>query len=388
MMRKLLLLCAVFLAGTAMMFAQFPNIGLLGGSTVTGWTSDTDMVTTDGVVYTLANVVITVPASDGGVKFRQDDAWTNNWGGTGFPGGTASSGGANIPAVNGTYNVTFNLTTLQYNFVPAGVELSEVALVGTDVDVAFLTSDGVHYTADNVALGAGNVAFNINDAAVGYGSAAFPTGTAVSGSSVPVPANSYNITFNLDTKAYSFTFVKISLIGLGIVTEDPGWVTDTDLSTTDGVNYTLTNFTFPGGEGKFRLNHSWDTQAWGSTEFPSGTATSEPGGPNLNITAGTYTVTFNRETGAYAFNAPAGIEEFALNVVSVYPNPAQSQWTINAGNTLIERMDIMDVSGKTVYTSQPNSNEAVINAEGFAAGMYFAKLTAGNAVKTVKIIKK
>lgn len=388
MMKKLLLFCAVFMAGTAMMFAQFPNIGVLGGSTSVGWESDLDMTTTDGVIYTYSNLVVTVPGADPGVKFRQDDAWAVSWGSTGFPAGTATVNGPNIPAVNGTYNVTFNLATLQYTFVPVGVEIPEVTLEGEGVAVTFLSADGVNYSANNIMIPATTVSFMIDDTGMGWGSSGFPSGTAVEGSSIPVPGNTYNITFNLTTKAYSFDFVVISLIGLGIVTEDPGWVTDTDLSTTDGVNYTLSNFSFPGGEGKFRLNHSWDTTAWGSPDFPTGTASSEPGGPNLNITAGTYDVAFNRETGAYAFTDPvAGKEEFTIDGVSVYPNPTQNQLNINAG-TIIDRMDIIDVSGKVIFTSLVNASETVINAEGFASGIYFAKLTSGNAAKTVKIVKK
>lgn len=388
-MKKLLLFCAVFLAGTVMMFAQFANIGLIGGSTVTGWDSDTDMMTTDGVVYTLDNVVLLNPPSDAGVKFRQDDAWTNNWGGSAFPSGTAVFNSGNIPVVDGTYNVTFNLSTLAYSFVPVGVEISEVSLMGEGVAITFLSADGINYTADNVTLPATTVSFMVDDTGMGWGSSDFPSGTATEGGSINVPANSYNITFNLDTKEYHFDFVTISLIGLGIVTEDPGWVTDTDLATTDGVNYTLSNFTFPGGEGKFRLNHSWDTVAWGNPDFPSGTASSEPGGPNLNITAGTYDVAFNRETGDYAFTAPtAGNEDFSITAITVYPNPAQNQWNFNVGNFTINSIAVIDISGKIVFESFYNTNEAAINAAGFASGIYFAKITSGNAVKTVKVIKK
>lgn len=384
MMKKLLLFCAVFLAGTAMMFAQFPNIGLLGGSTVTGWGSDTDMVTTDGVVYTLNDVVITVPDTDPGVKFRQDDAWTINWGGSGFPGGTAAASGANIPAINGTYNVTFNLSTLAYSFVPVGVEIPEVTVGGEGVVINLTSADGVHYSAKSVTLPQTTVSFTIDDTGMGWGSSSFPTGTAVAGSNIPVPANMYNITFNRDTKVYSFDFVVISLVGEGAV----DWNTDTDLASTDGVNYKLTNFTFPGGGVKFRQNHDY-TPGWGSTEFPSGTGSTAGDAPNIPVTAGAYDVTFNRETGVYNFTAPtAGTQEFLLGQIAVYPNPAQNQWNFTAGTTVIDRMDIMDVTGKVIFTSQVNASAAVINAEGFAPGMYFAKLTLGNAAKTVKLIKK
>lgn len=381
-MKKLLLFCAVFMAGTAMMFAQFDNIGILGGSTVTGWGSDTDMVTTDGVVYTLENVVITVPGTDPGVKFRQDDAWTTNWGGSGFPSGTASLNGANIPATNGTYNVTFNLSTLEYSFVPVGIVIPEVSVGGEGVAINLSSADGIHYSAKSATIPETTVSFNIDGA--DWGDTAFPSGTAVQGGHIPVPANMYNITFNLETKEYSFDFVTISLIGNGIV----DWNTDTDLATTDGVNYTLSNFTFPGGEVKFRQNHDY-TPGWGSTDFPSGTGSTDGGAPNIPVTAGDWDVAFNRETGVYAFTMPtAGVDEFTANTISVYPNPTQNQWNFAADNLVIDRLDIIDLTGKVVFTSQVNASEAVVNAEGFAPGMYFAKLTSGNTMKTLKIIKK
>ena len=381
-MKKLLLFCAVFLAGTAMMFAQFDNIGILGGSTVTGWGSDTDMVTTDGVVYTLENVVITVPGTDAGVKFRKDDAWTDDWGGGAFPSGTATYKGPNIPATNGTYNVTFNLSTLEYSFVAVGVVIPEVSLEGEGVAINLSSADGVHYSAKSASIPETTVSFNIDGA--DWGNTAFPSGTAVQGGHIPVPANMYNITFNLETKEYSFDFVTISLVGDGIV----DWNTDTDLSTTDGVNYTLSDFTFPGGEVKFRQNHDY-TPGWGSTDFPSGTGSTDGGAPNIPVTAGNWDVAFNRETGAYTFSAPtAGVDEFIANAISVYPNPTQNNWNFTVEGMVIDQLAIIDVTGKTVFASQVNASSTVVNAEGFAAGMYFAKLSSGNAVKTVKIIRK
>lgn len=381
-MKKLLLFWAVFLAGTAMMFADFPNIGLLGGSTVTGWGSDTDMVTTDGVVYTLNNVVITVPGSDPGVKFRQDDGWDINWGGSGFPSGTGTPGGSNIPATNGTYNVTFNLSTLAYSFVPVGVVIPVVSIGGEGVAIDLSSADGIHYSAKSATVPATSVSFDIDGA--NWGDTAFPSGTAVQGGSIPVPANMYNITFNLETKAYSFDFVVISLIGEGIV----DWNTDTDLATTDGVNYTLTNVTFPGGGVKFRQNHDY-TPGWGSTDFPSGTGSTDGGAPNIPVMTGVWDVTFNRETGSYMFTTDIGAtDEFAVNNLSVYPNPTQNQWNFTVNGMAIDQLAIVDVTGKTVFSSEINASEAMVDASGYAPGMYFAKLTSGTAVKTVKLIKK
>ena len=65
----------------------------------------------NGELWTL---IITL--SDGEVKFRADDDWVNDWGGTEFPTGVGEPGGPNIPVTAGDYFVTFNSTTGDYNF--------------------------------------------------------------------------------------------------------------------------------------------------------------------------------------------------------------------------------------------------------------------------------
>ncbi|AXG74147.1 T9SS C-terminal target domain-containing protein [Flavobacterium arcticum] len=379
MMKKLFFLVAMC-ASTTITFAQFDNIGLLGGSTVTGWDSDTDMMTTDGIIYTLNDVVITVPEVDPGVKFRKDDDWPVNWGGSSFPAGTATLNGSNIPAVDGTYNVTFNLETLEYSFVATG--LSEVNLVIDAMDVPMFTTDGVTYTANNVMLEAGDIAFSVDDTTT-WGSSDFPTGTAVENEQIPVLANSYNISFNLDTKAYSFDFVIISMIGDGVV----DWTTDTEMATTDGVNYTYM-LTSAGGEGKFRLNNDWNP-GWGSTDFPSGIGSTEGDSPNIPIAAGTYDVTFNRTTGAYNFaSTTASTASFSSNDVNVYPNPSSTVWNFDAGSLIIDKAEVIDVTGKVVYTNTFAASQAIVNTDAFVAGIYFARIYSGTSVQTIKVVKK
>lgn len=386
-MKKLLLLSAVFLMGTASIFA---GVGIVGGSTSVGWdaANSIQMATTDGVTYTYSGLVVTVPGNDPGVKFVQDNAWTVNWGAASFPAGTGTQNGPNIPATNGTWDVTLNITTGAYNFVPSGSNFDDISLVGTAIDIELGTSDGITYTARDITFAdAISLHFSVNDAAIGWGSASFPSGIATEGGAeIPVAANSYNITFNRQTGAYSFDFVTISLIGTGVFADDTNWTIDLDFTTADGFNYTVNSFTFPGGEAKFRLNHEWNV-AWGSAEFPSGTGSTAGDAPNLNITAGTYSVTFNRSTGAYAFNTTAGTQDFNSKSITVYPNPSNSVWNFNAGSNTISSVQIVDVTGKVVYTSAVNANQATVNVSGFASGMYFARLTSGNATETVRVVK-
>lgn len=374
--------CTVFMAGTAMMMGQNPVISILGGSTPVGWSGDLDMSTTDGVNYTYSGLVVTIPATDPGVKFRRDHGWTVNWGSAGFPTGTGAQGGANIPATNGTWDVTFNINTGAYSFAPAGVVYDEVSIVGSS-SLVMTTADGIIYTAEDAILDTGDFSFRINDATVGWGSPSFPTGVAVSGQSIPVQGNSYNITFNKTTGAYSFNYVTISLIGAGVI----NWDTDVDLTTTDGFNYTLSNFTFTGGEAKFRLNHVWTRTNWGGTDFPNGTGSTAADAPNFVIVAGTYDVMFNRVTGEYMFmDVIAGRDDFAVSAITAYPNPTQNVWNFSAGNKgNITAISIVDITGKELFSK---NDTTVVNAAGFAPGVYFARVTTGNATQTIRLVKK
>jgi len=88
-------------------------IGIIGDATPGGWGADTDM-TEDAAVGV---VKLTVALSAAEAKFRANDDWGINWGGSDFPAGTGTKNGPNIKiATAGTYNVTFNVNTGEYSF--------------------------------------------------------------------------------------------------------------------------------------------------------------------------------------------------------------------------------------------------------------------------------
>ena len=72
------------------------------------------------------------------------------------------------------------------------------------------------------------------------------------------------------------------------------------MNSTDTANWTLT-YTFNATELlKFRQNASW-TVNWGNSSFPSGTGIQD--GPDIQVPAGEYNITFNSSTGAYNFES-------------------------------------------------------------------------------------
>jgi starch-binding outer membrane protein SusE/F len=188
--------------------ATFPKIAIVGSGTKEGWPNDPQvdvnaMTTTDGVTYTINNI----PLKTGAIKFRQDNSWTNNWGGSTWPSGTTGSG--DIPSSVGNYNGTFNKTTGEYAFT-----LNTVAVVGSgvggwpndpQVDANQMTTvDGENYTLDGLVVTDGAAKFRQNNSwAVNSGGSTFPAGTSGVGD-IPTTAGTYNLKYNIITGAYDF----------------------------------------------------------------------------------------------------------------------------------------------------------------------------------------
>ena len=91
----------------------YPSIGILGSALGGFGVEDTDLATTDGFNYSIKNLL----TINGELKFRKNNSWSTNWGSLSFPSGTGTQDGKNIPVPGGVYNVTFERTSGNYQFV-------------------------------------------------------------------------------------------------------------------------------------------------------------------------------------------------------------------------------------------------------------------------------
>ncbi|NHM06264.1 T9SS type A sorting domain-containing protein [Flavobacterium sp. CYK-4] len=190
-------------------------VGGWPGSTGNPGPEDTNQLTsTDGENYKIEKLACVV----GPAKFRQDNAWTINWGDTAFPTGTGTQGGPDIPvAAAGTYDITFVRSTGAYNFL-----IPTIAIVGDAVggwpgstgnpgpeDVhQMATTDGLTYTISNLNVVVGPAKFRQGNAwDINWGSVDFPSGTATqNGADISVTtAGTYDVTLNRVTGEYNFT---------------------------------------------------------------------------------------------------------------------------------------------------------------------------------------
>ncbi len=402
--------------------AQLNSVAIVGDG-AGGWPGEAgnpgpadvhQMTSTDNIHWSISNLTLT----SGSVKFRGNNSWDlpYNWGGSAFPSGTANVDGNGITSIAGTYNVTFNSNTFAYNFVlVTGGGLASVALVGdgaggwpgeagnpgpTDLH-QMGTVDGVNWTLNNVSLTVGSVKFRGNnswDLPYNWGGSAFPSGTGtVDGPGITSTAGQYNVTFNSTTFAYNFQLVGSGASSIAIVGDgaggwpgeagNPGPVDIHQMTSADGINWTLNNLTLTDGSVKFRGNNSWDLPYnWGGSTFPSGTAVVDANG--MTSVAGVYNVTFNSVTRVYNFDDALSIDEQNASVFKIYPNPTENVWNFTSAASVIEHIEVVDILGKTVAMVKPNMVNAQVDASHLSNGIYIAKVVANDATATIRLVKK
>ena len=80
-----------------------------------------------------------------------------------------------------------------------------------------------------------------------------------------------------------------------------------------------------------------------------------------------------------------GLGESITSQINLFPNPASEVVTfqnIEVGSTI----NVLDLTGKTVYTASTNSNTSEINLRDFVSGMYFVRVNnQGNLLSTQKL---
>ncbi len=342
--------------------------------------------------YSISNTTL----SAGNVQFEVDNVL---FGGTTFPTGTAISNTDLIPVPAAFFSsITINIVTGDYSFVlipPVSVIGDGVGgwppFAGNDPN-QLSSSDGINYKLDKLACTVGAAKFRQdNDWAVNWGNAAFPSGTGTQGGDniAITAAGTYDITFNRVTGLYNFTFPTIALVGAATggwpgSTSNPGPIDTNQMTTTDGVTYTISNVALTADICKFRANNDWAVN-WGNVAFPTGTGTQ--GGDNIAVAAaGNYDVTLNRVTGDYNFTTTMSVNQFGETSFSLAPNPTKGMFSINSD---VSKVQIFNLTGQLVKTFNTKAANESLSISELNQGIYFVKVTDLNLnEKTIKLIKE
>lgn len=168
----------------------------------------------------------------------------------------------------------------------------------------------------------------------------------------------------------------------------------TVMNTNDGINYTLNDVNLTASMTSFIMNT--DYMYYGFTDFPSGNVFCSPGA-NISgtVPAGTYTVSFNINTGAYTFQSNLGVKQQLFNEVSIFPNPTRTTLNIKVPKGIaITKISIADLTGKVVknqFVTENQSSEAntiQIDVDNLARGMYIVETFSGEDKFIRKFIKE
>ena len=175
--------------------------GVVGSATPNGWNGpDIKMWnSTDG------NLVAYATLSAGEIKFRKNNDWGVNLGGSN---GTLSSGGSNIAVTAGTYKITINVSKNTYTIETYswGIIGSGARGWGDNDDVAMIYEGSTNsWVVKNIALD-GEIKFRLNHSwGTNFGAdstdnpaAALEGDIKSGGNNIKVPAGTYNVSFSFD----------------------------------------------------------------------------------------------------------------------------------------------------------------------------------------------
>ena len=83
-----------------------------------------------------------------------------------------------------------------------------------------------------------------------------------------------------------------------------------------------------------------------------------------------------------------GVNNYEMEGLRAFPNPANDQWTISSPNMDITLIEVFDQQGKLLLVLKPNGPMATINASNFADGAYVSKISTRSGTGSVRLIKQ
>jgi hypothetical protein len=109
-------------------------------------------------------------------------------------------------------------------------------------------------------------------------------------------------------------------------------------------------------------------------------------GSNIVATTQQYTFVVDKDLEIKAiFSPPTGTAPEMNNQIKIYPNPATDKLYINSAGKAIHKIELIDSTGKVVYTDKEVSLNKTIDLSGFLSGLYFVKVRTSDDVFTTKV---
>ncbi|MEM6720037.1 MAG: T9SS type A sorting domain-containing protein [Bacteroidota bacterium] len=89
----------------------------------------------------------------------------------------------------------------------------------------------------------------------------------------------------------------------------------------------------------------------------------------------------------YFYGGTLSNDEFTASSFKTYPNPTRDAWNVVTNDTVINTIQVFDMSGREVIAMEPNAINAAIDGTSLQAGIYFAKISTDKGTSSVKLVK-
>jgi len=116
-------------------------------------------------------------------------------------------------------------------------------------------------------------------------------------------------------------------------------------------------------------------------------------GFDIPLEPGTYTIWLNQTgpesevTLRFEVDQTLSIENQDKQLFSIFPNPAQDIVTVQAPNTIISEMRIVDITGKTLLIENASTRTKAIDVSALRAGIYLLSVSTAIGKQTQRFIK-
>jgi hypothetical protein len=111
-----------------------------------------------------------------------------------------------------------------------------------------------------------------------------------------------------------------------------------------------------------------------------------------DLNPGVYSVTVRDAAGCvttsqYTVGGTAAISVQELNnQIKMYPNPADNKVTVSVNGYKVQKISVVNNTGRVVYQTTPSGNVVDINTATFAPGVYFVQVQASGTTANIKLI--
>ena len=269
-------------------------------------------------------------------------------------------------------------------------------------------------TTDNVCY-FDNITFSATTSAPKEPTVAAPTPTALAANVISMFSNAYtnvNVTTwrtswsaatltdmqvaGNDVKKYSsLDFVGVETVGADLINATAMDHFNIDVWTPNATTFKVKLVDF-GADGAYQggddvehelsftpTKEAWNTYSIPLTDFTNLTTRGHIAQTIfVGVPTGTTIVYIDNVYFSKAANSSVNSSEIAK--VSVYPNPANNQFSVTAAN-VIDQITVVNALGQTVYTATPATNGVSVDASAFAKGVYTVLVNSNGVTTASKV---